>query len=85
MTDRQPSWPVAARDALPPISGHGSRHLTPELTGAIKIGDKGGNLVERPVQRLVRLRTRAMIQDPVVMRAATALAMHRHGLRLYPV
>ena len=28
VADRQPGWPVAARDALPPVSGHGRRYLT---------------------------------------------------------
>jgi hypothetical protein len=28
VADRQPGWPVAARDALPPVSGHERRYVT---------------------------------------------------------
>ena len=33
VADAQPSWSVTARDALPPILGHGTRYLTFDVTG----------------------------------------------------
>jgi len=49
VADRQPSWPVAARNALPPVSGHGTRHL------ARSIASESYELNRRPRVRLESL------------------------------